>query len=109
MEYSHEHQLKVLYPNGYFFTTDAYQKDLQGRLFELIEHGQYKKELLNAFIKKHQIKKANIACRNFFWKPEEVKQQFKLHDGGEWYLFCYADAEKKPQAIWAKKISESNL
>lgn len=109
MEYSHEKQLKVLYPNGYFFTTDAYQQDLQGRLFEIIEHGQYKKELLNAFIKKHQIKKANIACRNFFWKPEEVKQQFKLHDGGEWYLFCYADAEKKPQAIWAKKILEASL
>lgn len=104
MEYAKNNGLNILYPNGYYFTTDTIVEGLQGRLFEIEEAMPYKKELLNAFIKKHAIKKANISCRNFFWKPDDVKKQFKLSDGGEWYLFCYSSADKKPMAIWSTRI-----
>ncbi len=105
MEYSIQNNLRVIYPNGYFFTTDHPEEQLQGRLFQIIRVLPFKKGLLAQFIKQNEIKKANISCRNFFWKPEEVKKQLKLSDGGEWYLFCYNDASKKPITVWAKKLS----
>ncbi len=105
MEYAKFHKLGILYPHGYFFTTNTIIEGLQGRLFEIIEVLTYKKELMKAFIKNNSIKKANISCRNFFWKPEDVKEQLKLSDGGEWYLFCYNSGDKKPIAIWAKKVN----
>ncbi len=105
MEYAKFHHLKTLYPDGYFFTLDEPVEGLQGRLFEIKEVMAYKKELISAFATSHKIKKANISCRNFFWKPEQVKDQLKLGDGGEWYLFCYNNADKKPIAIWCSKIS----
>jgi len=105
MPYAFEHGLNILYPQGYYFTSDHPIKDLQGRLFKVIHAMPYKKEQLQQFIKTHSINKANISCRNFFWKPEEVKKELKLNDGGEWYLFCYTQSEKKSFAVWCKKTT----
>ncbi len=103
-EYAFKNNLRPLFPNGFYFTTDEYKDDLQGRLFQMENVMAYKKESLNDFIRENKITQANISCRNFFWKPEDVKKQLKLKDGGDWYLFCYNNAEKKPVAVWCKKV-----
>ena len=38
--------------------------------------------------------KANIACRNFPMKPEELKKKLKIEDGGNYYIFATTLADK---------------
>ncbi len=109
MEYSSLKNLRVLYPNGFYFTTDFLEEALLGRFFEIKAVLPYKKQILQKFAQEQQLIKANISCRNFFWKPEEVKKQLKLTDGGEWYLFCYTNADKKPMALWCQKIPQKKI
>ncbi len=104
-EYCKMEGMSILYPNGYYFTMNKVSTHLQGRFFEIIKILPYKKEMHFEFIKQNKVTKANISCRNFFWKPEEVKKLLKLSDGGEWYLFCYNDKEKKPVGVWCKKVT----
>jgi 16S rRNA G966 N2-methylase RsmD len=95
--------LLALYPRGNYFTLEENKQDLDGRLFEVNTTMAYKADGLRDFCRVNGIQKANISCRNFFWKPEEVKRQLKIKDGGDWYLFCYCDGDKKPLALWCRK------
>jgi 16S rRNA G966 N2-methylase RsmD len=107
-EYAIENKLELLYPDGSYFTGDDFGNNLHGRSFEIIESMPYKPRLMNDFIQKNSITQVNIACRNFHWKPEEVKKSLKLKDGGELYLFCYNDFEQKSLAVWCRKKTETN-
>jgi 16S rRNA G966 N2-methylase RsmD len=102
-EYAIENKIELLYPDGSYFTTDELKTELQGRIFEVIDSMRYKVSSLNAYIKKNEITQGNIACRNFHWKPDEVRKTLKLKDGGDLYLFCYNDFGQKPIAVWCRK------
>ncbi len=53
------------------------------------------KKDIKAYLLKNQITKANITRKNFVLKVDEIRQLFKLDDGGETYLFFTADRNGK--------------
>ncbi len=69
-----------------FFTSSA-PSDFMGRIFSIRCEMKFTKSALKNYLNSHSITKANISCRNFPVKPEELKKAFGLNDGGDDYFF----------------------
>ena len=73
-----------LQQHTHIYTSNTINSTFPGRKFKLIEVWSY-----GEFLKQRKFKQANIICRNFPIKPEDIKRRLKLKDGGEEYLlFC---------------------
>ncbi len=70
-------------------------KDFPGRKFQIVRTGSVKDF--------RDLKKANIAVRNFPMKPEELRKKMKIADGGEVYLFATTIAGEKKVVIECRK------
>ena len=92
MEKSFEFGLNKIAPNSHLYTSDENHNDFPGRSFKIENVVNYNPQEF----KKLGITKANITCRNFKVKPEEVKKKLKLKDGGSTYLFATTDNNNKP-------------
>ncbi len=68
--------------NAHLYTSTTL-KEFWGRRFKVLETLPFSKKT----IKNWTNQKANISCRNFPMKPEEIKKKFKIKDGGDQYLF----------------------
>lgn len=58
-----------------------------GRIFRLIQTMPYQKAIFKAYLKDHQIKKANFNRRNFPATVEELRKTFGVTEGGDDYFF----------------------
>jgi len=74
-----------------------------GRQFKIIKCGEFKKSDLKNYIKLNNIQKANISCKNFPSKPEELREVFALLDGGDDYFFFTTDDKKRKLFIHCVK------
>jgi hypothetical protein len=76
--------MNKIHQHTHLYTSTELQIAFPGRKFILKKAWIY-----GRFIKEHQLKKANIICRNFSLSPEEIKKKLKIYDGGDEYLlFC---------------------
>lgn len=89
---SETYQLHKIAPNSHLYTSDKLTNDFPGRAFKVEQVVNYNPKIF----KKLGITKANIACRNFKVKPEEIKKKLKLEDGGDTYIFATTDNNNKP-------------
>lgn len=82
--------------------TSVEPQDFWGRQFKIISCQPFSKKAVQFWANK----KANISCRNFPMKPEEIRKKFKIKDGGEQYLF-FTSAENgaKKLIIACEKFS----
>ncbi|MBE2217909.1 MAG: hypothetical protein IAE90_06900 [Ignavibacteria bacterium] len=69
-----------------FFSTNA-PSDFIGRVFTIRSEMEFSKSALKKYLALNSITKANVSCRNFPVKPEELKKTFGLNDGGDDYFF----------------------
>jgi hypothetical protein len=76
--------LKKLAANSHLYTSASFNSDFPGRAFKIKAVTNYDKKSLKSIVPQNQ---ANIACRNFPLKPEEIRKQLKWKDGGNTYLF----------------------
>lgn len=74
-----------LHINTHLYTSESIVKDFPGRVFDIKEVFDFKKEVLKNLRKKYP--KANISTRNFPVTPEELKKILKINDGGDCYIF----------------------
>ena len=75
-----------LHPNSHLYTSNEPVESFPGRVFRIT--GQYslnKKEIKELLA---DVKKANIAIRNFPSTVDELRKRLKLKDGGSVYLFA---------------------
>lgn len=73
-----------IHQHTHLYTSTELLNSFPGRTFILKKAWDY-----GTFIKENQVKKANIICRNFGLRPEEIKKKLKINDGGiEYLLFC---------------------
>ncbi|OAQ39725.1 hypothetical protein A5893_09070 [Pedobacter psychrophilus] len=91
--------VKKLNPNTHLYTSQEITKNFPGKTFQVIQQIPF-----NNFSSAKATKKANVVTRNFDLKPEEIKKQFKIKDGGEDFLFFITDFKEQKQVIWAKKV-----
>ena len=89
--FGQQYGLEKLHPNSHLYTSDSYSEGIQGRVFEVIsELHQPKKELKSLFPKSQ----VNVIARNFALSAEEIKNKFRLKDGGSDFLICTKVGEK---------------
>lgn len=96
---SEKYNLNKLAPNTHLYTSETLIENFPGRNFKVEQVLPYSPK----YFKKLGITKANVSCRNFKDKPEEVKKKLKIKDGGETYLFATTDSQGKPILIFCVK------
>ena len=80
--------LKKLATNTHLYTSTELQGNFPGRRMEVLEVSKPKKGLTQ---------QANIVCRNFSMKPEQLKKKYNIKDGGSQFLYAFSleDGSKK--------------
>jgi hypothetical protein len=83
-DFAQDHDLLKIAPLTHLYTAAVDIVNYPGRIFEIIDVLPVdKKKILEAL----PDKRANISCRNFPLKPEELRQKLGLKDGGDITLF----------------------
>jgi hypothetical protein len=84
----------MLAANSHLFVSDHKIENVFGRTFIIKERIAYKPKLIKAFFNTNSIKKANVTIRNFRETTAQLRERFKLNDGGEDYLFFTTDQDQ---------------
>lgn len=90
-----------LHPNTHLYTSEK-PKNFPGRVFEVSEVLPFNKKQLKQRLK---LKKANITTRNFPKSVEVIRQELKISDGGNSYLFFATNLKNEKIVLVCKKIS----
>lgn len=90
--------LNKLHQHSHVYTSTALEQDFPGRVLKIKAYYDLKQ------FSRQQIEKANVICRNFPLKPEEVKKKFKIKDGGDTYLYCTTISNGLKIMIIAERI-----
>jgi len=98
---SNHFKLKKLHPNTHLFTSDELV-EFMGRVFEIEHNIPYRKNTINQYVMN---KKMNITVRNFPETVNEIKQKFKIKDGGEVYCFFTTLLNNEKNVLLCKKIN----
>lgn len=72
--------LTKLATNTHLYTSTELQPNFPGRIINVLEVSKPKKGLT------HQ---ANVVCRNFSMKPEQLKKKYHIKDGGIQFLYAF--------------------
>ena len=94
--------LQKLHRNTHLYTSDTLIAEFPGRVFEVKNIDGFGKNEL-----KHlsaELKKANIAVRNFPERPEALRKRLKLGDGGDTYLFATTLEDDRRVIIRCEKV-----
>lgn len=94
--------LHKIAPNSHLYTHTTALDHYPGRVMRIRGVTPFDKKRLNDMVSGKQ---ANIICRNFPLKPEEVKKKLGWKDGGDTYLYLTEDMNGKKLAIVTEKIS----
>lgn len=78
--------LQKLHRNTHLYTSGVLIKEFPGRVFKVKNIDGFGKNELKRL--SSELKKANIAVRNFPERPEALRKRLKLGDGGDVYLFA---------------------
>ena len=79
--------------NTHLYTSEKIISDFPGKKYQVLATGKLDLNWIKAYIKDNR---ANISCRNFPLKPEEIRKKLKLSDGGNITLFAYRDQNNLP-------------
>ena len=80
--------LSKIATNTHLYTSTELQSNFIGRIIKVLEVSKPKKGLTE---------QANVVCRNFSMKPEQLKKKYKIKDGGRQFLYAFRmeDGSKK--------------
>jgi hypothetical protein len=67
--------------NTHLYTSTELQPNFPGRIIKVLEVSKPKKGLT---------KQANVVCRNFNLKPEQLKKKYNIKDGGTQFLYAFS-------------------
>lgn len=91
-----------LHINSHLYTSDMLNADFPGRIFKIEKVYDFSKNSLKEF---HvEVKKGNLATRNFPLTINELRKKLKLSDGGEAYIFATTLNDGKKVLIKCAKI-----
>lgn len=93
-------KVNKLHKHSHLFTSDTLV-DFVGRTFEIKQIIPYKKAEMKSFL---QNKKANITIRNFPETVAQIRQKWKISDGGSLYCFFTTDIKNEKIVLICGKI-----
>ena len=94
--------LQKLHRNTHLYTSDTLITEFPGRVFEVKSLDGFGKNELKRL--SAELKKANIAVRNFPERPEALRKRLKLGDGGDTYLFATTLDDERRVIIRCEKV-----
>lgn len=105
-KYAEYSGLEMLSTGSVYFVSEKLPADFFGRVFVIVSFMPFGKSSFRKYLADKNITKANISCRNFPVKPDDIKKTFKLTDGGEDYFFFTTSAEGNKIVFHCRKILE---
>lgn len=93
--------LNKLGVHSHLYTSATELVNFPGRSFKIIKIMNFDKKKIKAAL---ESEKANITCRNFPLKPEEIRKKIGIKDGGDQYLFFTEDKNKQKVVILCDKL-----
>ncbi len=93
-EYAANKGLSYIFDGSLYFTSAAEPEKLMGRWFKIIGKMPFSGSAFKKYLSEARISRANISCRSFPLKPEDIKKNYKLMDGGAEYFFFTSDKQK---------------
>ncbi len=95
-EYGKENGFCRLNKTSPYFTADKLPAKLIGRAFRILHFDEFSKSVFRKYISERELFKANISCKGFYTKPDDIKKIFGLKDGGsEYFFFILTDRKEK--------------
>jgi hypothetical protein len=91
MEYAQKNNIKPLSLQSVYALSPHNINSFFGRKFICKSVVPFNKKEVKAYFKTNHITKANITRKNFVLKVDEIRQVFKMEDGGDDYLFFTTD------------------
>jgi len=95
---SHSFKINKLHPHSHLYTSNELIA-FPGRSFEIIHFIDYNKKEMKQFLER---KKANLTIRNFPETVENIRQKWKIEDGGDVYCFFTTDVNPPKRALGPK-------
>ena len=99
-ELAQKTETQKLHINSHLFTSLELKK-FPGRIFKIIDIESFKSNHIKKRLKKL---KANIATRNFPLSVKELRQKYKIKDGGNLYLFFTTNLNDEKIVIFCEKL-----
>ena len=96
---SNKYNIVKLAKNSHLFSGSELISDFQGRVFTIQKVVPFNK----IFQKEIKNSKANITTRNFPISVEKLRNQLKINDGGDLYLFFTTNKENEKIVIFCNK------
>ena len=100
--------LKPIGEGNVYHTTDKLLAEPFGRMFTIINQMTFSKSTFRKYLSDNSITKANISCRSFPVKPDEIKKQFSITDGGDEYFFFTTGESKTKRFYHCRKTLQKN-
>lgn len=95
-----EFKVNKLHKHSHLYTSDK-KVEFVGRIFEVKQVIPYKKGEMKAVL---QNQKANITVRNFPETVAQIRQKWKIADGGNLYCFFTTDIKNEKIVVICEKI-----
>lgn len=97
-----KYKLLKLHKNTHLYTSDQLVSDFPGRVFSVLKVWENSKKELKKL--SETISNANLTTRNYPIGTEKLRENLKLKDGGDVYLFACTLANENKTLIECKKI-----
>ena len=94
------YEVQAIARNSHLFVSDTLIEQFPGRIFRIKAVSAMNKRELKTVLQ--DIKKANVAVRNFPLKADELRKRLKLADGGDIYLFGTTTEEDRHLVLVTK-------
>ena len=93
--------VEALHAHSHLYTSDQLCEAFPGRRFVVEAVYPYNKRARNSL--RTTYPKANIACRNFPHKPEVLRRELRIAEGGDVYLFATTAADDRRIVVACRK------
>ena len=95
-------EIKKLHPNSHLYTSDIFQPDFPGRLFNVVDTFTFNKQDLKRL--SSVVTKANLTVRNFPMQVADLRKRLKINEGGDDFLFATTLNDNSKVLILCKKL-----
>jgi hypothetical protein len=96
--------LQKLHRDTHLYTSNTLCADFQGRIFEVVGLSGFGKQELKELL--GDVRKANLAVRNFPDSVEGLRRRLHLSEGGEDYLFATTTGSHKKLLVRCRKVQK---
>ena len=98
--FSKINNLPKLHVNSHLYTTDSLPQEIMGKVYEILSEVKSDRKAIKKLFPSG---KANVVVRNYPMKAEDIKNKFRLKDGGEDFLIASTTSDGKPRLFHCRK------